>query len=251
MARRKGLSTALVDALAVGGQIGTTSRVENYLGFPVGISGEEFAQRAYIQALRFGASIVLPATASGLSGYATAGVIHLDTGDNLTAHSVIITTGVTYRKIATLRLRRVCEKAGLSTGAFYVHWATMEEYYNDLAEHLTEDRQLAYQADFASLTDLARESAGQDAPAAVGHVAKRDLETVVGNPLWDALELVNLTGGRTRFLRYKIDPAVPLSSPEPAFDLYALAVAAVLAVLTRPAGDDASADEAILGLPHT
>jgi hypothetical protein len=54
----EGLSTALVDALAVGGQIGTTSRIENYLGFPVGISGGEFAERAYIQVLRFGASVV-------------------------------------------------------------------------------------------------------------------------------------------------------------------------------------------------
>jgi len=95
----EGLSTALVDSLAVGGQIGTTSRIENYLGFPVGVSGEEFAQRAYIQALRFGASIVLPATATGLSGDGSAWVIHLDTGDDLTAHSVIITTGVTYRTI--------------------------------------------------------------------------------------------------------------------------------------------------------
>src|SRR5215472_11800857 len=90
----EGLSTALVDTHAVGGQIGTTSRIENYLGFPVGISGEEFAERAYIQVLRFGASIVLPATATGLSGDSSARVIHLDTGDNLTAHSVIITTGV-------------------------------------------------------------------------------------------------------------------------------------------------------------
>src|SRR5215831_13615431 len=110
----EGLSTALVDALAVGGQIGTTSRLENYLGFPVGISGEEFAQRAYIQALRFGASIVLPATASGLCGDATARVIHLDTGDDLTAHSVIIATGVTYRTIDAAGLDRF---TGL--GVFY------------------------------------------------------------------------------------------------------------------------------------
>jgi thioredoxin reductase (NADPH) len=95
----EGLSTALVDTLAVGGQIGTTSRIENYLGFPVGISGEEFAERAYIQVLRFGASIILPATATGLSGDSTARVIHLDTGEDLTAHSVIIATGVTYRTI--------------------------------------------------------------------------------------------------------------------------------------------------------
>ena len=110
----EGLSTALVDSLAVGGQIGTTSRIENYLGFPVGVSGEEFAQRAYIQALRFGASIVLPATATGLSGDGSARVIHLDTGDDLTAHSVIITTGVTYRTIDAAGLDRF---TGL--GVFY------------------------------------------------------------------------------------------------------------------------------------
>lgn len=203
---------------------------------------------------------------------------------------------------ATLRLRRLCEKAGLSTGAFYVHWATMEEYCDDLAKHLTEDRELAYQADFAFLSDLAGECADQDAAAAVAYLAKCDLETVVRNPMWDAMELVNLTWGRTRFpdelkraytaidraggqvygsllaehrreprppldwdgigavlqalvdgfgLRYKIDPAVPLSSPEPAFDLYAMAVAAVLAVLTRPAGDDAGTDATIQGLLNT
>jgi len=102
----EGLSTALVDALAVGGQIGTTSRVENYLGFPVGISGEEFAQRAYIQALRFGASIILPATATGLSGDGTDRVIGLDTGNNITAQSVIIATGVTYRTIDATGIER-------------------------------------------------------------------------------------------------------------------------------------------------
>ena len=110
----EGLSTALVDALAVGGQISTTSRIENYLGFPVGISGEEFAKQAYVQVLRFGASIVLPATATGLSGDSTARVIHLDTGDRLTARSVIIATGVTYRTIDATRLDRF---SGL--GVFY------------------------------------------------------------------------------------------------------------------------------------
>jgi thioredoxin reductase (NADPH) len=110
----EGLSTALVDALAVGGQIGTTSRIENYLGFPVGISGEEFAERAYIQVLRFGASVVLPATATGLTGDSAARVIHLDTGDSLTARSVIVATGVTYRTIDATGLDRF---GGL--GVFY------------------------------------------------------------------------------------------------------------------------------------
>ena len=110
----EGLSTALVDALAVGGQIGTTSRIENYLGFPLGVSGEEFAERAYIQVLRFGASIVLPATATGLAGDSTSRVIHLDTGDHLTARSVIIATGVTYRMLDVTGLDRF---SGL--GVFY------------------------------------------------------------------------------------------------------------------------------------
>jgi thioredoxin reductase (NADPH) len=110
----EGLSTALVDTHAVGGQIGTTSRIENYLGFPVGVSGEEFAERAYIQVLQFGASIVLPATATGLSGDSKARVIHLDTGDDLTARSVIIATGVTYRTIDASGLDRF---SGL--GVFY------------------------------------------------------------------------------------------------------------------------------------
>jgi thioredoxin reductase (NADPH) len=110
----EGLSTAVVDALAVGGQIGTTSRIENYLGFPVGISGQDFAERAYLQVLRFGASVLLPAAATGLSSDGTAHVVHLDTGDDLAARSLIIATGVTYRTIDAAGLDRF---AGL--GVFY------------------------------------------------------------------------------------------------------------------------------------
>jgi thioredoxin reductase (NADPH) len=95
----EGLATVVVDNIAVGGQIGTTSKIENYLGFPVGISGTEFAQRAIIQVVRFGASIVLPASASGLSRQDARYLIRLDTGDDITALSVIIATGARYRQI--------------------------------------------------------------------------------------------------------------------------------------------------------
>jgi thioredoxin reductase (NADPH) len=95
----EGLSVALIDALAVGGQIATTSRIENYLGFPVGITGEEFAERAFVQALRFGVSIVLPAAATSLSRAGAGHVVHLDTGDHVEARSVIISTGVSYRRL--------------------------------------------------------------------------------------------------------------------------------------------------------
>ncbi len=95
----EGLSTVVVDDVAVGGQIGTTSKIENYLGFPVGISGTEFAHRAFLQVLRFGASIVLPASAIGLTRQGTRHIVRLDTGDDITALSVIIATGASYRRI--------------------------------------------------------------------------------------------------------------------------------------------------------
>ena len=57
----EGLSTVVLDAVATGGQAGTTSRIENYLGFPAGISGAELAERAVMQAAKFGARITVPA----------------------------------------------------------------------------------------------------------------------------------------------------------------------------------------------
>jgi thioredoxin reductase (NADPH) len=95
----EGLATVVIDDVAVGGQIGTTSKIENYLGFPVGISGTEFAQRAILQVVRFGASIVLPASATGLSRQGAHCRIHLDTGDDITALAVIVATGASYRQI--------------------------------------------------------------------------------------------------------------------------------------------------------
>jgi len=102
----EGLATVVVDELAVGGQIGTTSKIENYLGFPVGISGTEFAHRAFLQVLRFGASVVLPASAVGLSRQGARHIIHLDTGDDISALSVIIATGASYRRIEAEGIER-------------------------------------------------------------------------------------------------------------------------------------------------
>jgi hypothetical protein len=67
----------IVDGLGVGGQIGTTSSIKNYLGFPVGVSGEEFAERALVQVLRFGATLLVPSTAAGLAGRGDRYVIQL------------------------------------------------------------------------------------------------------------------------------------------------------------------------------
>jgi thioredoxin reductase (NADPH) len=66
-ASSEGLRVATLDALSAGGQIGTTTRFENYLGFPAGISGEEFAARALLQARRFGTTVLIPSRATGLT----------------------------------------------------------------------------------------------------------------------------------------------------------------------------------------
>jgi len=118
----EGLSTAIIDGLGVGGQIGTTSRIENYLGFPVGVGGDEFAQRALIQVLRFGTTLLVPCTATGLSERGDVYVIRLESGDDLMARSVIIAGGVTYRKL---------DAAGLEPfeglGVFYTPLAAKDE----------------------------------------------------------------------------------------------------------------------------
>lgn len=118
----EGLSTALVEALAVGGQISTTSRIENYLGFPIGISGDDFAERAYLQVLRFGASIVLPASAARLSGDSAAYRVHLDTGEVITARTLIIATGVAYRRLDAAGLDRF-----MDAGVFYTPLAGRDD----------------------------------------------------------------------------------------------------------------------------
>jgi thioredoxin reductase (NADPH) len=118
----EGLATAVIDGLGVGGQIGTTSRIENYLGFPVGVSGEEFSERSLVQVLRFGATLLVPRTAAGLTGHGDDYVIRLDDGDELAARTVIIATGVTYRQLDAAGLDRF-----EGTGVFYTPLAAQDQ----------------------------------------------------------------------------------------------------------------------------
>src|SRR6202035_718361 len=83
----EGLSTVVVETLATGGQAGTSSRIENYLGFPAGISGAELAERATIQAEKFGARITLPGEAMGLEQLDGAFRVPLADGDSMTGRT--------------------------------------------------------------------------------------------------------------------------------------------------------------------
>ena len=98
-ASSEGLQVVTVDAAGTGGQIGTTSRVENYLGFPAGVSGAEFATRAVLQAQRFGTKLIVPGTAVGHHEQAGLHVVTLHKREELVARSVIVATGMQYRRL--------------------------------------------------------------------------------------------------------------------------------------------------------
>jgi thioredoxin reductase (NADPH) len=95
----EGLKTLLIERRAPGGQAGTSSRIENYLGFPAGLSGSDLTRRAITQATRLGAEFLSPREVSAIrqkDGYKT---IVLDDGPEIISRAVVITTGVDYRKL--------------------------------------------------------------------------------------------------------------------------------------------------------
>ncbi len=95
----EGLSTIAIDDVAIGGQAGSSSRIENYLGFPTGISGGDLAFLAEIQALKFGARIAVPWRATHLSKTGDVFEIGLNNLKALQARSIIIATGARYRRL--------------------------------------------------------------------------------------------------------------------------------------------------------
>ncbi len=100
-AASEGLSAVLLESDAPGGQAGTSSRIENYLGFPAGVSGAELSRRATTQARRFGAEILTPSLAVGLRRETPYSFVRLEGGDEIGARAVLVTTGVAYRELDT------------------------------------------------------------------------------------------------------------------------------------------------------
>ena len=110
----EGMTTTLAEETALGGQAGTSSRIENVLGFPAGLSGEEFAARAALQARKFGVRIKLAARAVSLSWRNGRHEVGFDDGEIVQAKSVIIATGAHYNR---LPLDRLAEFEGV--GVYY------------------------------------------------------------------------------------------------------------------------------------
>jgi thioredoxin reductase (NADPH) len=110
----EGLSTIVVEREAPGGQAGTSARIENYLGFPSGVSGDELASRALQQARRLGAEILVTRAISRID--ASSRQLHLDGGDVLRARTIILACGVSWRQLSIEGFDRLAGK-GISYGA--------------------------------------------------------------------------------------------------------------------------------------
>jgi thioredoxin reductase (NADPH) len=98
----EGLQTVLVECRAPGGQAGTSSRIENYLGFPAGVSGDELASRAFHQAKRFGAEIIVTRQATKIeprNGSGTTHAIVLDCGSRVQTKAIVLANGVEWRRL--------------------------------------------------------------------------------------------------------------------------------------------------------
>jgi thioredoxin reductase (NADPH) len=113
-AASEGLKTLLIDKKAPGGQAGTSSRIENYLGFPNGLSGSDLTRRAITQATRFGTEFLSPQEVAGLEFKDPYKIILLKSGVKINAKSVVVTTGVNYRKLDVPGMERL-----LGAGIYY------------------------------------------------------------------------------------------------------------------------------------
>ena len=116
----EGLRTVLIEREAPGGQAGTSSRIENYLGFPVGLSGADLARRAVVQARRFGVEVLTPQEATGVRLDGPYRVVTMADGSEISCHALMIATGVSYRKLDVPGVERL-------TGAGVYYGAAMTE----------------------------------------------------------------------------------------------------------------------------
>ena len=125
----EGLRTVMVEREAPGGQAGTSSRIENYLGFPSGLSGADLARRAVTQAKRFGVEILTPQEVVGVRVEDPYRIVELSDGSEISCHALVISSGVSYRKLDAPGLDRF-------TGAGVYYGASMSEARSCQGEHV-------------------------------------------------------------------------------------------------------------------
>jgi thioredoxin reductase (NADPH) len=161
----EGLRTVLLERIAPGGQAGSSMRIENYLGFPTGLSGSELADRAIVQVSKFGARMSVPAPVTHLQFEQSYPIVHMDGGESITTKCLLIATGVDYRRLGV----EGCEQFE-GRGVYYA--ATQAE------------ATLCRGADV--LVVGGGNSAGQAAVFLAGHV-RRVLHLIRGNDLYKSM----------------------------------------------------------------
>src|SRR5262249_37271655 len=115
----EGLDVLVIESNAPGGQAGASSKIENYLGFPTGVSGQELAGNAYMQAQKFGAQMLLAKDAKGLACDRRPYALKFDGDENVSARTVVIASGAEYRKLPLENLAQF-EGAGVYYGATHL-----------------------------------------------------------------------------------------------------------------------------------
>lgn len=115
-AASEGLSVITIDSGHPGGQAGTSSKIENYLGFPTGVSGQDLTERAVIQALKFGVSLTAPVKAAALERNGNGFSVGLSDGRSISAKAVVIATGAQYQRLPLDNIERY-EGRGVYYGA--------------------------------------------------------------------------------------------------------------------------------------
>lgn len=110
----EGLRTVVLERTGPGGQAGSSMRIENYLGFPTGLTGSDLANRAILQANKFGARLSVPTPVTRLAFEKTYSILHLDDGETVTAKCLLIATGADYRRLGV----EGCERFE-GTGVYY------------------------------------------------------------------------------------------------------------------------------------
>ena len=126
-ASSEGIRTLVIDSVGPGGQAGSSSRIENFIGFPTGISGNDLANRGYLQALKFGATFIAPVNVEAIEpGVGKEHLIRLSTGESVRARCVLVASGVTYRQLNVPGFKRL-DGAGVFYAATSVESRVCED----------------------------------------------------------------------------------------------------------------------------
>ncbi|WP_238019959.1 FAD-dependent oxidoreductase [Dactylosporangium sp. AC04546] len=206
----EGLRTVLLEERATGGQAGQSSRIENYLGFPDGVSGAQLTDRARRQAIKFGAELLTACRVTRLAVQGSARVLHFEDGTTIAAHSVILATGVSYRRLGAPGLAELHGR-----GVYYGSAATEAPSCRDQDVYIVGGANSAGQAAmffsrYARRVHLVIRGRSLDASmsrylieqiAAVEHIEVHPCTEVVaahGDEHLERLELRHVDGGQSR-----------------------------------------------------